>query len=406
MKGFYAKINKSNYYFSVLAVIAVMFMGLFVSNPKLDELTFGYIIHLVLVMALSVSLLLYPKFKTSGFKIVIITLFSLYFYAIFFLYPETWSTFIFICLIPAISIFYFDRTLFYFSLVLNVFLIGISFSYLVLVDQGLLYSYIKQDIIGNFINFIGSQVILTLIFHLSYSRIKQQQVYYEKIQQAERLKTSGQLAAAVAHEIRNPITVVKGFLDLYKNDPKIKLEMGSHFQLMSDELDTAEHVISQFLAIAKPNLDQSTEVVNVRETLKSVSDLLKSYGVLNDNVIELEVDDKCYIQVNKIEFKQLMINLIKNAIEASKNGSAISVTGKRQKDDVEMQIIDNGCGMSEQEVKALGTPFYSLKSKGTGLGLMICFNMVAQYNGTLKFDSVEGEGTTVTIRFPATKSSR
>ncbi len=403
MKGFYALISKYNYYFSISAVIIVMFMGLFVSNPRLGEQTFGFYFHFVLVIVLSAGLLLYPKFQKSSFGIFLITVLSLYFYTLFFLYPETWSNFIFICLIPAVSIFFFDRMLFYFSLLLNIVLIIITFGYLVRMDTGFLYSYITKDIVGNLINFIGSQVILILIFHLTYSRIKQQQLYYEKIQQAERLKTSGQLAAAVAHEIRNPLTVVKGFLDLYKNDPKIKKEMGNHFQLMIDELDTAEHVISQFLAIAKPNLDQSPEEIDVREALKDVTELLKSYGVLNDNMIDLDVDVGCFINVNKIEFKQLMINLIKNAIEASSNGSSILVTSKKEKETVEIQVIDKGCGMTEQEVKALGTPFYSLKSKGTGLGLMICYKIVEKYNGTISYHSNKGEGTTVKTRFPATK---
>ena len=83
-----------------------------------------------------------------------------------------------------------------------------------LIDQENLYSAIKRDVIGTVINFIGSQVIIYLIYHLTYERIRKQQLYYEQLQNSEQLKTTGQLAAAVAHEIRNPLTVVKGFLQL------------------------------------------------------------------------------------------------------------------------------------------------------------------------------------------------
>jgi two-component system sporulation sensor kinase B len=278
------------------------------------------------------------------------------------------------------------------------------FGYITFIDQGYLYPYIKQDIIGNVINFIGSQVIIYFIFYLSYGRIKKQQLYYEQIQQSERLKTTGQLAAAVAHEIRNPLTVVKGFLQLYEKDTLVTDDIKRHFTLMIDELNTAEQVISQFLSIAKPTKEKDEEIVNVKVMLQSVTDLLHSYGLLHDNKIELNVVEDCYIAANNIEFKQLLINIIKNAIEASKIGDSVFVTARRNRDFVEIKVVDYGNGMSEAEVKSLGTPFYSLKSKGTGLGMMICFNIAEKYKGTIDFQSSKGEGTTVIIRFPSKNS--
>ena len=111
------------------------------------------------------------------------------------------------------------------------------------------------------------------------------------------------------------------------------------------------------------------------------------------------------ISANTIEFKQLLINIIKNAIEASTIGDLVLVTAGREKGFVVIQVIDHGRGMSEAEVASLGTPFYSLKSKGTGLGMMICFNIVEKFKGTIDFHSSIGHGTTVTIRFPFSKPS-
>ena len=404
MKGFYTHINKKLYYITVLIVIAIMIMGLLIDNPRFDELGVGYISHSVLVVILSACLLLYPKYVTHVFRMIIIIVACVYFYSLFFLYPDTWSTFIFLCFIPAISILFFDSKLFYFSLLLNGVLIMFTFSYIMLIDQGNLYPYIKQDLIGNVINFIGSQVTIYFIFYLSYGRIKKQQLYYEQIQHSERLKTTGQLAAAVAHEIRNPLTVIKGFLQLYEQDISYSDDAKRHFTLMIDELNTAEQVISQFLSIAKPNKDKETETVNVKIVLQSVTDLLHSYGLLHDNKIELNVVEDCYIAANNIEFKQLLINVIKNAIEASRIGDSVIVTSGRKKDFVEIKVIDYGHGMSEAEVESLGTPFYSLKNKGTGLGMMICYNIAEKYKGTIDFQSSKGEGTAVTIRFPSKKS--
>ena len=402
MKEFYTHFNKKIYYTVVLIMMALMMMGLLVDNPV--ELKVGYILHSVLIIVLFGCLMLYPKYKSHIFRIVIILVGSAYFYTIFFLYPDTYSTFIFLCFIPAISILFFDSKLFYFSLILNGLAIAITISYIMLIDQENLYSAIKQDVIGTVINFIGSQAIIYLIYHLTYERIKKQQLYYEQLQNSERLKTTGQLAAAVAHEIRNPLTVVKGFLQLYsEQETPSSHDIKRHFTLMINELNTAEQVISQFLTLSKPDKDQKMEIVNIKIVLQSVTDLLQSYGFLRDNKIELHVDEDCYISANNIEYKQLMINIIKNAIEASKIGDSIIVEAKRKNSFVEMRVIDHGSGLSEAEMESLGTPFYSLKSNGTGLGLMICYHIIEKYNGRIDFQSSKGKGTTVTICFPSKK---
>ncbi|MFJ8244305.1 ATP-binding protein [Peribacillus asahii] len=402
MKEFYPQINKKIYYTVVLIWTAVMMMGLLFDNPRLGRFDLGYILHSVLAIILFICLWLYPKYKNHSFRIAIIITAFIFLYTVFFLYPGAWSTFIFLCLIPAISILFFDSKLFYFSLTLNALLIIGTFSYIIGMDQSNQFSHIKGDLAGNAVNFIGSQVILYLIYHVSYERIKKQQLYYEQLQHSERLKTTGQLAAAVAHEIRNPLTVVKGFLQLYsEKDSPVNKDIRGTFTLMIDELNTAEEVISQFLTIAKPDKDKKLEIVNVHNVLQSVTDLLKSYGLLRDNKIDLQVEEDCYICANNIEYKQLMINIIKNALEASQIGDSVIVKAKRKNQFVEINVIDYGNGMSEEEIKSLGTPFYSLKSNGTGLGLMICYHIIEKYNGSMDFQSSEGQGTTVTICFPS-----
>ncbi|WP_342600615.1 HAMP domain-containing sensor histidine kinase [Psychrobacillus sp. FSL H8-0483] len=404
MKEFYTHINNKVYYTLVIIMTTLMMMGLLLDNPRFGELKIGYILHSVLILALVACLLLYPRYRNYQSRIIIIIVGSAYLYTIFFLYPDTWSTFILLCFIPAISILFFDSKLFYFSLILNGLLITVTYSYIMLMDQENRYAHMKSDLIGNVSNFIGSQVIIYCIYHLYQLRIKKQQLYYEQLQHSERLKTTGQLAAAVAHEIRNPLTAVKGFLQFYsEKDTLSSKDVKDHFTLMIDELNTAEQVISQFLCIAKPDKEKKMEIVNVQAVLQSVTDLLKSYGLVRDNTIELNVDEDCYIYANAIEYKQLMINIIKNAIEASKSGDSVIVQVNRKNHFVEMKVIDTGCGMSKAEVESLGTPFYSLKSNGTGLGLMICYHIVEKFNGRIDFQSTIDEGTTVTIRFPSNK---
>lgn len=400
MKEFNKNYNSKLYYISIVTVIILMFAGLLVSNPRMANPDTGFAVHAVLIVVLGLCLLVYPKYENRLVRILTIMAASAYFYVLFFLYPETWSTFIFLCFIPAVSILFFDRKLFFFSLILNGILISLTFSFIFVIDNGVRFTHIEKDLIGNIVNFIGSQLIIYFIFHLTNRRIQKQRLYFEQVQNAERLKTTGQLAAAVAHEIRNPLTVVKGFLQYYAGDEKFNKEYKRNFSLLIDELDAAEYVISQFLSIAKPDKESSLDKVDIKRMLDDVTDLLNTYGLLHDNQIHLQVKGDCYVSANAIELKQLMINLVKNAIEASPHGSPISVKAEKKRDSIEIKIEDRGRGMSKEEVSSLGTPFYSLKSKGTGLGLMICYNIVEKFDGTIQFASDVGIGTTVTLHFP------
>jgi two-component system sporulation sensor kinase B len=403
MKDFNSLSNRKLYHWAILFLISLMFVGLYLVYTRSSQIGFGFLVHLLLVIVLSAALLIYPQKETNRVKCIIIVVGMFYFYTLFILYPETSSTLIFLCLIPGAAILFFQPTLFYFSITLNCFFMASVFVYIFFVDKGRVYAQLYLDLAGNILNFFASQALLFLIFYLSHIRMKKLQLYYEQVQQAERLKTTGQLAAAVAHEIRNPITVVKGFLQFYQEDQSIGKEKKEHFSLMLDELNVAETVISDFLSIARPKGDVESNIVNVKDAIHSVADLINSFALLNNITIRLDVQNECYITCSLMEFKQLMINLLKNAIEASPHESSIMITAKEKNKYIEIYVVDSGCGMTDKELSTIGTPFYSLKSKGTGLGLMICFNIVQKYNGSIQFHSEEGKGTRVTIRFPSKK---
>ncbi|MDE5416130.1 PAS domain-containing protein [Alkalihalobacterium chitinilyticum] len=172
MKELYNQVIKKRYYISIFIMIVLMNIGLFTANPRYGEWDFGYLLHIALVMIIAICLLLYPKFETHAFRIVMIITAFVYFYTIFFLYPDTSSILILICFLPVISILFFDTKLFYFSLLLNTLLIGVIFGYILIVDQGSYYSYIKEDVVGNVINFAATQVIIFLIFYFTQNRLK------------------------------------------------------------------------------------------------------------------------------------------------------------------------------------------------------------------------------------------
>ncbi|MDM5280781.1 HAMP domain-containing sensor histidine kinase [Paenibacillus silvae] len=404
MKELHSPVNRKTYYISMFMMITLMVAGLFLSTTELEAVTTSYVIHLLCVVIIPVCLIIYPRYETFAFRLSIILLGFVYFYTLALAYPQTWSTYIMICLLPALAILFYDFKLFYISLSLNVVLLLIVTFYIH--KQEGAYAYIHTDLIGNLINIIASQLLLFLIFYLTFDRIRKQELYLEQVQQSERLKMVAHLTAAVAHEIRNPVTVVRGFLQLYRENPAFDTSDRSKFALMIDELNTVEQVTSQFLSIAKPNRELlQVERVDVREVLEGVASLLGSYATLSNKHIDIQAGEDCAILMNAIEFKQVIINLIKNALEASDTGAIVHVNARRVKKTVEIRIIDQGCGMTEEEVKALGTPFYSLKTNGTGLGLMICFNIVQKVGGSIKYQSEKEEGTTVILTFPAADPS-
>ncbi|WP_417898956.1 HAMP domain-containing sensor histidine kinase [Bacillus haimaensis] len=382
------------------AGIILMILGVLLTFFTQEHLGISFYLHAVVVAVNAILIWVYPKKQTALIRTSINVMLAIYFYLMFVIYPFTLSPMLIICFIPGIAILFFNKKLFYFSLYGNVAVVLSFMIYVILVDKGEVYYLFHKDVLGYAINFLASQVMLLFIFLLLEKRIENQKLYYEQIQKDERLKTTGQLAAAVAHEIRNPITVVQGFLQLYGNDQP--QEKRKHYELMLEELKTAERVISDFLSLAKPS-DVDSEVVNIKESLHNVLDLIKSYALMETIQIRLIVEDDCEISCSLLEFKQLFVNIFKNAIESSKAGDTIEVKVKKEQDMVQIVVSDHGVGMTEEQLQIIGTPFYSLKSKGTGLGLMICFNIVKKYNGTITFDSHEGVGTDVTVSFPIIK---
>ncbi|UOY91657.1 ATP-binding protein [Ectobacillus sp. JY-23] len=401
MKGF--RVESKVYWLLVVCMIVLMLGGLLMNQTGTPEHIFYT--HAFFVMAICGLLLIYPYRRTSATKLVIGFTTVGYFYVLFLVYPETPLNIILIAFAPGIAILFFHRLLFYTLASLNIVCSLLVFWYIGSVDLGHRYGYVYDDLSGNMISFLGSQVMLMFIFILMENRVKKMEGYYRRLQQTERLQTVGQLAAAVAHEMRNPITVVNGFLQLHREDIRIPNDVHNHMELMLTELHTAERVLDDFLALSKPEVGDA-ECVNVREALYGVTDLLASYALIHNVSFAIEMEEQLSIRCSKVELKQLLVNILKNAIESMPEGGVIRLSADRNTNGVRIRVADSGVGMSEEELKLLGTPFYSLKSRGTGLGLMICFNIIEKYRGSIYFTSKLDVGTTVTLQFPIEKGAK
>lgn len=226
---------------------------------------------------------------------------------------------------------------------------------------------------------------------------------HRDLQRAEKMNAIGQLAASVAHEIRNPMTVVKGFLQIFLAKEQMSDEERMYIRLMIDEMNRAETIINDYLSMAKPDLEQ-TERINGKELAEKAMDLMNSYAMMAKNItMTASRIEEIEIKGNKSELQQVLINMLKNGIEAMKDGGQLSLSLYQEGPFGVFKVSDTGIGMTQDELKRLGTAFYSLKEKGTGMGLTVCYQIVERMKGKIEVESEKGVGTTFRIYVPISK---
>lgn len=219
-----------------------------------------------------------------------------------------------------------------------------------------------------------------------------------QLQNSEKLALISELAASVAHEVRNPLTVVRGFVQLLREG--VDTERKEYIKLVLAELDRAEFIISDYLNLARPQ-DEFIETFDAAEMMQEVNQVMFSYALMNQVQLKVHLEEQgLYIRGDKRKCKQALMNLIKNGIEAMPSGGTIGLTAERITQLVMIRITDTGQGMSPVQLKQMGQPFFTTKEKGTGLGLLVSIRIVEAMGGTIHFESEIGKGTQVTIMLP------
>lgn len=220
----------------------------------------------------------------------------------------------------------------------------------------------------------------------------------ELLRRSEKLTTVGQLAAGVAHEIRNPLTTLRGFLQMQQQTKTINT---MHTDVMLAELDRINLIVSEFLILAKPQAVQF-QTKDVRFTVGDVVSLLDSEAHLHN--IEFQVlfsQQPVFVHCEENQLKQVFINVLKNAMEAMPKGGKIALQLEAgQGGQAVLRVIDEGEGIAKERLHKLGEPFYTNKEKGTGLGLMVSQRIIESHRGTMLIESELGKGTVVTITLP------
>lgn len=224
----------------------------------------------------------------------------------------------------------------------------------------------------------------------------------ELLRRSDKLSIVGQFAAGIAHEIRNPLTSLKGFLQLLY--PESEHHKRRYFDIMLSELERINVILNELLWLARPQ-PGAFELKDVRLLLNQVVSLLESQANLEDVQLELELDNIPLICCDENQIKQVFINVIKNAIEASPNGAVVSIKVMEPiKNQVSVQIQDLGPGIPEEYISRLGEPFFTTKENGTGLGYMVSQKIMENHGGKINISCRQSQGTMVEVIIPSTNS--
>ncbi|OYD56220.1 hypothetical protein CGZ90_18660 [Fictibacillus aquaticus] len=283
--------------------------------------------------------------------------------------------------------------------------IVISLFYMMIPITRGIFLQIKGDHRQTIFELSSSLIIVATLIAIVYliENMNEQMEMKQELIRTEKMNVVSQLAASVAHEIRNPMTSVRGFMQLMQKEENLTKEQHLYISISIEELDRAQGIINQYLALAKPQTDQY-ETIDLSSVIHQSIDVMYSYAILNSIHITQQVESGLEIEGLKLEIQQVLINIIKNAIEAIKSEGEIWISAAKQSDGyVSIQIKDNGVGMTETQLKKIGSPYYSTKEKGTGLGLTVCHQIVKQMGGNIMIKSELQKGTCFTIHLPLKK---
>ncbi|MGC7873046.1 PAS domain S-box protein [Desulfosporosinus sp. SYSU MS00001] len=212
----------------------------------------------------------------------------------------------------------------------------------------------------------------------------------------ERLNLVGEMAAGIAHEVRNPLTTVRGFLQLLSTRDNVQ-QYSDYFKIMIEELDRANLIITDFLSLAREKTVDFTSV-NLEKIAKSLMPLLGADALNQDKDINLELEPVPDIKGDENELRQLLLNLARNGFEAMQSGGVLLVKTFEFGNYVVLQVADQGGGIDPLVLERIGTPFLTTKDRGTGLGLAICQNIAVKHDAVMEFDT-DSLGTRVSVKF-------
>jgi len=204
------------------------------------------------------------------------------------------------------------------------------------------------------------------------------------------------MAAGIGHEIRNPMTTVRGFLQLLGDKEEFQ-QSKDYFELMIEELDRANSIITEFLSLAK-NKTLDLKPLSLNCLIGNLFPLIQADAMVNDKDIIMELQDTEVLLLDEKEIRQLILNLVRNGLEAMSVGGKLTIRTFMDGEETVLAVGDEGSGIKTEDLEKIGTPFFTTKENGTGLGLATCFSISARHNAAIQIDTGPS-GTTFLVRF-------
>jgi len=225
---------------------------------------------------------------------------------------------------------------------------------------------------------------------------KRERIEHEVVK-LERLNIIGQLAAGLGHEVRNPMTTIRGFLQLLQNKTEL-LTYKSYFDLMIEELDRTNSIITGFLSITKINPTQLKRE-SLNKLLDNLFPLLLADAYSQGMRCVFEPGDVADLDIDTNEITQLVLNLARNGLDAMPLNGCLTINTYMDGQSIILSVSDEGSGIDAEHISKLGTPFFTTKESGTGLGLPMCYSIADKHNAVIEVKSGP-DGTTFLVRFP------
>ncbi|MFB1081334.1 ATP-binding protein [Jeotgalibacillus sp. JSM ZJ347] len=275
-----------------------------------------------------------------------------------------------------------------------------------LVICNLTLSYLIFDVLmplDVWITFTIINVIGLVIALILWEIIRANFLILNDLIRAEKLTVVSHLAASISHEVRNPLTVSRGFIQMAIQDrDQTQGEKERYYlDIALKEIDQATDIINDYLTFAKPASDQQDQI-NMKVELNHSVNVIQPLANMNNVDIHLkdQLPESAYLIADKKQFQQSLINIFKNGIEAMPDGGVLTIDVSQQSKGYILTVADQGHGMSEEEINRLGEPYFSTKEKGTGLGLMVSYSIIRAIGGSVKVSSEKNHGTTFEISLP------
>ncbi|MGI6412346.1 MAG: PAS domain S-box protein [Syntrophomonadaceae bacterium] len=230
----------------------------------------------------------------------------------------------------------------------------------------------------------------------SFTDITELRQIEDEMARLAQLNLVGEISASIGHEIRNPMTSVRGFLQMLRETDNCRI-YSDYFDLMIEELDRANAIITEFLSLAK-NKTVDLQQQDLNSIIESLAPLIQANAMAQDKHVRFDLSEIPDLLIDQKEIRQVILNLVCNGLEAMSTGGNLTISTRAENNEVVLSVQDEGKGIEPGLIKDLGIPFFSTKENGTGLGLSICYSIAARHNATIDVETSD-KGTTFSVRF-------